>query len=148
VSIQIAPSAAQTINVGDTQPYTVNRVYENGTETTALAGVTWQSSNTRSPLSRPTRAGRGGAGCRGYRHGRGWGNDHHQRDLYPRRWQRTNRLGFARRDSTKPLPIGIRLNNPNDSIQVGDTETYTAYLNYDDGTSEVLATGVTFDHVE
>jgi len=43
----------------------------------------------------------------------------------------------------QPLPIGIRLNNPNDSIQVGDTETYTAYLNYDDGTSEVLATGVT-----
>ncbi len=46
VSIQIAPSAAQTINVGATQGYTVTGVYENGTTTTALTGVTWSSSDT------------------------------------------------------------------------------------------------------
>ena len=42
-----------------------------------------------------------------------------------------------------PSPIGIRLDNLNDSIAVGATVTYTAYLDYDNGTSTALTTGVT-----
>jgi len=142
VSIQIAPSAAQTINVGDTQPYTVTGVYENGTETTALAGVTWQSSNTAVATVAANPGGRGGAAAGATATGVAGGTTTISATYTPAG-------GSALTDSVslgvirQPLPIGIRLNNPNDSIQVGDTETYTAYLNYDDGTSEVLATGVT-----
>jgi hypothetical protein len=142
VSIQIAPSAAQTINVGDTQPYMVTGVYENGTETTTLAGVTWQSSNTAVATVAANPGGRGGAAAGATATGVAGGTTNIIATYTPAG-------GSALTDSVslgvirQPLPIGIRLNNPNASIQVGDTETYTAYLDYDDGTSAVLATGVT-----
>ncbi|HJX65890.1 MAG TPA: Ig-like domain-containing protein [Polyangia bacterium] len=142
VSIQIAPSAAQTINVGDTQPYTVTGVYENGTETTTLAGVVWQSSNTAVATVAANPGGRGGAAAGATARGVAAGTTNITASYTPAG-------GSALTDSVslgvirQPLPIGIRLNNPNASIQVGDTEAYTAYLDYDDGTSAVLATGVT-----
>jgi len=142
VSIQIAPSAAQTINVGDTQPYTVTGVYENGTETTALAGVVWQSSDSAVATVAANPGGRGGAVAGATATGVAAGTTNIIATYTPAG-------GSALTDSVslgvirQPLPIGIRLNNPNASIQVGDTETYTAYLDYDDGTSEVLTTGVT-----
>ena len=142
VSIQIAPSAAQTINVNATQGYTVTGVYENGTTTTALTGVTWQSSDPTVATVAANPAGRGPAVAGATATGVAAGTTTISASYTPTG-------GTALTDSVtlnvnKPVsPIGIRLNNLNDSIAVNETVTYTAYLDYDNGTSTTLTTGVT-----
>jgi len=55
--------------------------------------------------------------------------------------------GFARRDSQRYHRDPV-LSQSERLDSVGDTETYTAYLDYDDGTSEVPHDRGYVDHVE
>jgi len=124
VSIQIAPSAAQTINVGDTQPYTV-------TGSTKMeprhhpCRVVLAIVHSASPLSRPTPAGAVGrvAGATAT----AWLRERPTSSRpIPRRRQRTNRLGFARRDSTTAT-IGSGLNNRTPRFRSVTPRPYSGY---------------------
>jgi uncharacterized protein YjdB len=143
VSIQLAPSAAQTINVGDTQGYTLTGVYENGTTTRALTGVSWTSSDPTVATVAASTGGRGGLALAGATAtGVAQGTTTITASYTPAG-------GTALSDFVtlnvirQPLPLGIRLTPTNTSIAVGDTQTYQAFLDYDDGTATPLAGGVT-----
>ena len=142
VSIQIAPAVAQTINTGATTAYTVTAVYENGTTTNALTGVTWSSSNTAVATVAAAGGGRGGGpgGAGATATGVGAGTTTITATYTPTG-------GTALTDSVTlnvQIPatvIAIRLTPPTASINVGGTQTYTVNADYSNGdTTTVVAT--------
>lgn len=140
VSISIAPAGAQTINTGATQAYTLTGVYENGTTTTALTGVTWSSSNTAvaTIAANPGRGGPFGGGAGATATGVAAGTTTIAAAY-------TTADGTALSDSvtltvkTPATVIAIRLTPATASIQVGATQAYTVEADYSDGTTAVVA---------
>ena len=146
VSIQISPSAAQTINMGDTQAYTLTAVYENGTTTNLTTGVTWSSSNTTVATIATSNAGagrggppagNGGATATGVAAG-----------TTTIQAAYTTSDGTALSDSvtltvqTPATVIAIRLSPATASIAVGGTQSYTVNADYSNGTT-IEVTGAT-----
>ena len=145
VSIFISPATAQTISAGATQAYTVTGVYENGTQTNALTGVTWSSSDTGVATIAAGRGGGpgpgpGGAGATATSVGAGT-------TTITATYTPTG--GTALTDSVTlnvqpPVTvIAIRLNPATASITVGSTQTYTVNADYDNGTTAPITGGVT-----
>jgi hypothetical protein len=141
VSIQIQQTA-QTINVGDTFGYTLIGVYENGTTTRALTGVSWTSSDPAVATVAANTGGRGPAAAGATATAVAAGTTTITASYTPSG-------GTALSDSValsvirQPLPLGIRLTPANSSIDVGQNQPYQAFLDYDDGTATPLAGGVT-----
>ncbi len=139
VSIQIAPSAAQTIAPGARQAYTITGVYENGTTAGALTGVTWTSSNTAVATIAANGGGRGGGGATATAVAAG-------STTITANYTTTD--GTALSDSVTlnvqaPAQIiGIRLSPATASIMVGATQAYTVDADYDNGTTTPV-TGAT-----
>jgi trimeric autotransporter adhesin len=143
VGIQISPSAAQTIDTGATQGYTVAGIYENGTTTNALTGVTWSSSNTAVATVAANGGGRGG--------GPGGGG---ATATAVAAGSTTIKATYTSADGTvftdsvtltvqaPPTVIAIRLSPASSTIYVGDTQVYTVDADYSNGTT-TAANGAT-----
>jgi uncharacterized protein YjdB len=142
VSIQIQPQATQTIEIGATQTYTVNAVYENGTTATLATGVSWASSNP-AVATIATAGGRGGGpgGGGAVATAVAAGNTTIQATY-------TTAGGTTLSDSVTlvvSLPvtvIGIRITPTSATIRVGETQTYQVWADYSDG-STATVTGAT-----
>jgi trimeric autotransporter adhesin len=149
-SIQISPSATQSITAGSTQNYTVTAVYENGTTATLQSGVTWSSSNTAVATVAATTAGGGGfPGGGGGTPGGGETATGVAAGSTTIKASYTNSAGTTFTDSVTLVVkavatiSGIRMTPITASVKVGETQTYTVYADYSDGTSATLNSGVT-----
>ncbi len=144
VGIMVTPATA-TIAVGDTQPFTVRGVYANGT-TGAITGANWSSSSAAVATIAATGGGRGGGGGGGGATATGVG---------PGTATITASYGTDGGTSFSDTailtvnavvtrnPTAIRLTPATASIPVNGNQPYTVYLDYDNGTTQQITTGVT-----
>jgi len=143
VSIAVTPATA-TISAGDTQAYRVTGVYQNGTTTTTLTGVSWLSS-TPTVATIATGVADGGfpgaPAAAAVATGVAAGNT----TITATYTSGTTKLSdSATLTVTQPVtPTGIRITPATATIDVGDNQAYTVVLASSDGTTTPLTTGVT-----
>ncbi len=141
VSIRVSPSSA-SLDVDETQGLTVTGIYENGTTTNNLAGVNWSSSNeaVATVAANPGRPGSGGGATVRAR----------------TKGTAVITASYVPEGDTSPLsdtstitvteestPVQIRLTPAVSTIQIDGIQMYTVYLDFSDGTTQQLMSGVT-----
>jgi len=143
VSIMVTPATA-TIAAGTTQAYRVTGVYQNGTTTTTLTGVTWSSSLTgvATIVVGGTDGGFPGAPAAA---ATATGVSAGTTTITATYTSGTTTLSdSATLTVTNPVtPTGINLTPATATINVGASQTYTVVLENSDGSTTAVTTGVT-----
>jgi uncharacterized protein YjdB len=141
----VTPTSA-TVDVGATQRFQATGVYENGTTTTTLAGLTWSSSATAIATVRAGGGGGGGGGNAATATGVAKGTATITATY-------TNGATTLSDSATLNVTavavlIGVRVTPDSATIYVDGTQTFQLFGDYDDGTTQPIAGRITWTTVD